>query len=148
MAYKKLSPAELRRRGLSSKSERYIDSRTGEIISKRQYQQKKLAAKHGKRISLEKRAANFFKGLWKYLTSAIRNAATKRRRQARARVEARARRARQAYKAQLDEAAARWKDMGKRAGEWTGEDWVAYDEDIEDWGKETVVEAIYPEDRK
>lgn len=142
MAYKKLSPSELRRRGLSPKSERYVDSRTGEIISKRQYQQKKLAAKHGKRITLEQRAYNFFKGIWRYLTSAIRRAATKRSLQAR-------RAARKAARTSSeDEALARWADMGRRRGEWNREDWVNFEEDKEDWGEETVIEAIYPETKK
>lgn len=38
MSYQKLSPTQLREAGLSPKSERYVDTRTGELISKRQYQ--------------------------------------------------------------------------------------------------------------
>src|SRR5574337_816328 len=36
--YRKLTPSELNARGLSPKSERYIDTSTDKIISKRQYQ--------------------------------------------------------------------------------------------------------------
>lgn len=142
MAYKKLSPRELRARGLSPKSERYVDSRTGEIISKRQYQQKKLAAKHGKRITLEQRAVNFFKGIWRYLTRAIRKAAARRSLQARRAARKGARTPREA------EALARWADMSRRRGEWNREDWVNFEEDKEDFGEEMVVEAIYPETKK
>ena len=66
--FRKLSPSELERLGLSPKSERYVEATVKRIttktptLSKRQYQQKQLAESSGRRVTLEQRAREFLTG--------------------------------------------------------------------------------------
>lgn len=45
MAFKKLSPKELEKRGFSKKAERYLDTENGQTISKREYLKRQRAEK-------------------------------------------------------------------------------------------------------
>lgn len=80
--YKRLSPSELRARGLRPKSEQYLELSTGNVISKRRYQERKLLAATGARVTLEQRARNFAKRVWTYLTRGQQTAARARTEQA------------------------------------------------------------------
>jgi len=73
--FRKLSPNELTARGFSNKSERYFNSKTKEVISKRQYQKRFLTGG----ISLEKRAKLIGLGKRRPLPSAPEKARAKRR---------------------------------------------------------------------
>lgn len=80
--YQRISPSELRSLGLSPKSSRYRELATGEIISRRRYQERRLAALTGKPMTLEQRAREAAKGVWIYLTKGAKAAAAARRAQA------------------------------------------------------------------
>ncbi|MGI0011923.1 MAG: hypothetical protein ACREBU_00555 [Nitrososphaera sp.] len=77
--FRKLTPSELKARGLSPKAERFIRLSDGATLSKRQYQQALLGATYGERVTLEQRARNFLSGLWRYVSSAAQRAALGRR---------------------------------------------------------------------
>lgn len=68
MEFRRLSPSELWRIGLSQKSERYVSksvkrlTRRTTTISKRQLYQKKLFEQSGRRITLERRAREYLTG--------------------------------------------------------------------------------------
>lgn len=72
--YKKLSPSELRKRGLSPKAERYISS-TGDLLSKRQYQLQQLRERTGKETSFWQRTWNYVTNFWRYDSPARARAA-------------------------------------------------------------------------
>jgi hypothetical protein len=66
--FRKLSPAELKRLGLSETSERYVEKSAKRItkatptVSKRQYAQKKLGEESGRKVTLEQRAKEYLAG--------------------------------------------------------------------------------------
>ncbi len=66
--FRRLSPSELHKLGLSKKSERYVYKHTKRLtvrtptISKRQVQQKRLSEQAGRRVTLEKRAREYLTG--------------------------------------------------------------------------------------
>lgn len=66
--YRKLSPRELEARGLSRKSERYINIRSGEIVSKRQYVKRTTGE------TLEQRQKNLAKNIRKLHANAPKKA--------------------------------------------------------------------------
>jgi hypothetical protein len=76
--YKRLSPSELRERGLSPKAERYRLKGSTETISKRSYQQLQLNKGRKKtqpKITIEKRAEEHAAGMRRYPTQALAQAA-------------------------------------------------------------------------
>jgi hypothetical protein len=67
-AFRKLAPSELRRMGLSPKSERYVERSAARItrvtptVSKRQFDQKKLSEVSGRPVTLEQRSKEYLTG--------------------------------------------------------------------------------------
>jgi hypothetical protein len=74
--FRKLSPPELKKLGLSAKSERYVERSAKRLtsatptLSKRQFYQKKLGETTGRPVTLERRAQEYLSGEREALTSA------------------------------------------------------------------------------
>lgn len=138
-AFRKLSPRELEARGLSRKAERYIGT-TGEVISKRKYQESRLQQQHGKRVTLEQRATNYFSRVWTYLTGFARDAAYGRRNQRKTPRKTLAR----DYLPIPPKVAAELQRASLKRGSWSRADFTKVGNFMNKYGKDEVLVIVSP----
>lgn len=140
--YRKLSPTELRELGFLPKAERFLNTETGETLSKRAYQQERLFERTGRPVTIEQRAREYILGAWNYLTGAQERAAKAKRatRKPRAVAEPTT-----DYPPIPDSVISRLKAISRRRGRMSNKAYREVKEFIRIYGRDAVLSILSPD---